>query len=66
MQLDPVKAADTRAWIEKALMDIRSASVDLDAVPPKEEADAALEFVHSVIVAARERVPAEAWPADAE
>lgn len=34
MQHDPVKAADTRAWLEKAFMDLRSASVDLGAAPP--------------------------------
>jgi HEPN domain-containing protein len=31
---DPIKAADTRAWLEKAHMDLRSAQVDLDASPP--------------------------------
>lgn len=34
MPHDPVKATDTRAWLEKALMDLRSARVDLDATPP--------------------------------
>ena len=34
MQHDPVKTADTRAWLEKASMDLRSARVDLEATPP--------------------------------
>jgi HEPN domain-containing protein len=34
MQHDPVRAADTRAWLEKAAMDLRSAEVDLGVTPP--------------------------------
>ncbi len=34
MPHDPVKIADTRAWLEKARMDLRSARVDLAATPP--------------------------------
>jgi HEPN domain-containing protein len=34
MPLDPVRLADTRGWIQKAEMDMRSAQVDLAAVPP--------------------------------
>jgi HEPN domain-containing protein len=34
MPLDPVKVADTRACLEKAAMDLRSARVDLEAIPP--------------------------------
>jgi HEPN domain-containing protein len=34
MPPDPVRVADTRAWLEKAVMDLRSARVDLDAAPP--------------------------------
>jgi HEPN domain-containing protein len=34
MPLDPVRVADTRAWLEKAALDMRSACVDLEAVPP--------------------------------
>lgn len=34
MQPDPVRAADTQAWLEKAAMDLRSAEADLGVVPP--------------------------------
>jgi HEPN domain-containing protein len=34
MRHDPVRVADTRAWLEKAAMDLRSAEVDIAAVPP--------------------------------
>lgn len=34
MPHDPVKMADTRAWLERARMDLRSARVDLAATPP--------------------------------
>jgi HEPN domain-containing protein len=34
MPHDPVRVADTRGWLEKAAIDIRSARVDLEAVPP--------------------------------
>jgi HEPN domain-containing protein len=34
MPHDPVRTADTRAWLEKAALDMRSARVDLEAVPP--------------------------------
>jgi HEPN domain-containing protein len=34
MPRDPVRVADTRAWLAKALLDLRSARVDLDAAPP--------------------------------
>lgn len=34
MPHDPVRAADTRAWIQKAADDIRAAEVDQLAVPP--------------------------------
>jgi len=34
MPPDPVRVADTRAWLEKAAMDLRSARVDLEAAPP--------------------------------
>ncbi len=34
MPLDPVRAADTRAWLEKAVMDLRSAEADLAINPP--------------------------------
>jgi HEPN domain-containing protein len=34
MPLDPVRLADTRGWMQKAEMDMRSAQVDLTAVPP--------------------------------
>jgi HEPN domain-containing protein len=34
MQPDPVRAADTQAWLEKAAMDLRSAEADLGVTPP--------------------------------
>lgn len=34
MPYDPVRVADTRAWYEKAVLDLRSAEVDLAAQPP--------------------------------
>ena len=34
MPLDPVQIADTRGWLQKAEMDMRSAQVDLAAAPP--------------------------------
>jgi len=34
MQHDPVRAADTRAWLEKSAMDLRSAGADLGVTPP--------------------------------
>jgi HEPN domain-containing protein len=34
MPHDPIRVADTRAWLEKAVIDLRSARVDLDAAPP--------------------------------
>jgi len=34
MQLDALRAADTRAWLEKAALDLRSARADLSASPP--------------------------------
>ncbi|MBI1723675.1 MAG: HEPN domain-containing protein [Gemmatimonadetes bacterium] len=34
MPLDPVREADTRGWLAKARMDLRSAEVDLGASPP--------------------------------
>ena len=34
MGLDEVRAADTKAWLVKARLDIRGAQVDLAAVPP--------------------------------
>jgi HEPN domain-containing protein len=34
MPLDPVLAVDTRAWLRKAAIDIRSAEADLAAAPP--------------------------------
>ncbi len=34
MPLDPVLLADTKAWIEKAKIDLRGAEVDLAAQPP--------------------------------
>lgn len=34
MPLDPVRAADTRAWLNRAVMDLRAASIDLAAEPP--------------------------------
>jgi len=34
MPQDPVRAADTRAWLEKAAMDLRSADADLGVSPP--------------------------------
>ncbi len=34
MQPDPVRVADTQAWLEKAAMDLRSAEADLGVVPP--------------------------------
>ena len=34
MQPDPVRAADTRAWLDKAAMDLRSAEADLGVSPP--------------------------------
>jgi len=34
MPLDPVRAADTRNWLEKAHLDLRSAAADLAASPP--------------------------------
>ena len=33
MPHDPVRAADARAWLEKATLDLRSAEVDLAARP---------------------------------
>lgn len=33
MPLDPVRAADARAWLEKATLDLRSAEADLAARP---------------------------------
>ena len=34
MPHDPVRVADTRAWVEKALVDFRGADADLSASPP--------------------------------
>jgi HEPN domain-containing protein len=34
MALDPVRVADTRAWLIKAAGDLRGAEIDLAAVPP--------------------------------
>ena len=34
MPLDPIRLADTRAWIRKAQLDLRGARVDRDADPP--------------------------------
>ena len=34
MPHDPVRVADTRAWLAKAALDLRSAEVDLAAHPP--------------------------------
>ena len=34
MQPDPVRLADTRAWLVKAANDLRAAAVDLAATPP--------------------------------
>jgi len=34
MQPDPVRTADTQAWLEKAAMDLRSAEADLGVSPP--------------------------------
>lgn len=34
MPPDPVRAGDTRAWLEKADMDLRSAQADLAVTPP--------------------------------
>jgi len=34
MQHDPVRAADTRAWLSKAQQDLRAAALDLTASPP--------------------------------
>lgn len=34
MQHDPVKLADTQAWLKKAKDDLRGAEIDLSAVPP--------------------------------
>jgi HEPN domain-containing protein len=34
MPHDPVRAADTRAWLEKAALDLRSANADLGVDPP--------------------------------
>lgn len=34
MPHDPVRVADTRSWIEKALVDFRGAEADLAASPP--------------------------------
>ncbi len=34
MLLDPVRAADTRAWLLKAQLDVRSARADLGVTPP--------------------------------
>jgi HEPN domain-containing protein len=37
MPLDPVLAADTRAWLRKAAIDLRGAEADLAAAPPIRE-----------------------------
>lgn len=37
MPLDPVLAADTRAWLRKAAIDLRVAEADLAAAPPIRE-----------------------------
>lgn len=34
MPLDPVRVAETRAWLEKAALDLRGARIDVDAAPP--------------------------------
>src|SRR5438876_10887751 len=34
MALDPVRVADTRAWLVKAASDLRGAEIDQSAVPP--------------------------------
>ena len=34
MPHDPVREADTRAWLVKANKDLRGAEIDLAAVPP--------------------------------
>ena len=34
MPPDPVRTADTRAWLAKAILDLRSARADLGVVPP--------------------------------
>ncbi len=34
MPPDPARVAETRAWLEKAALDLRGAQVDLDAAPP--------------------------------
>jgi len=34
MPPDPLRAADTRAWLAKAALDLRSAQADLAAAPP--------------------------------
>jgi HEPN domain-containing protein len=34
MPLDPVRVADTRAWLTKAQRDLRGAEIDLAATPP--------------------------------
>ena len=34
MPRDPVRIADTRAWLLKANDDLRGAQIDLDADPP--------------------------------
>jgi len=34
MPLDPIRVADTRAWLLKASDDLRGAQIDLDADPP--------------------------------
>jgi HEPN domain-containing protein len=34
MPHDPVRVADTQAWLEKATMDLRSADADLGVIPP--------------------------------
>jgi HEPN domain-containing protein len=34
MPPDPARVADTRAWLEKATLDLRGAGIDLAATPP--------------------------------
>ena len=34
MPHDPIRAADTRAWLDKAHMDLKAAAHELTAVPP--------------------------------
>ena len=59
MPHDPIRAADTRAWLAKADMDLNAAAHGAPPEPAVEEAEQAIALAREVYEAVGVRLPAE-------